>query len=1005
MCNKNFKSLVGALAVAVFFVGMIGCSGSSGSTNPAEGNGFLQVAFVAPNDVAQIVVSLHLGTDATGPLVEARALAGDTLATLFENIHADNYYVVAQAKDSGGVVIYNGAGGMYVLRDVTNVLHILLNQSSTGTQRNAAPKIDAVAVIGRTVAIGEVVADAGPGSELDGLYVAAPDENEPITFVAQVSDHDADPLDITMCIRTLPNSCGLPEGIFGAGTTTPVGDNGITWEHDVEGTYYVIVSVSDPSGSSANFNFPVYVWRGEGDLQVNFEFNTYPTIAVDVTVTEANMPDLSDVNIFLEPASSDPDGNQIVSTTWTEDCAYANLITDPTSLNAMLAPTVAEVCNVTQTACDSRGCNEVVIELNIECATLGNGFDPEVFNAEPFNECFLEAVMLYSDVTTCRWPGHCLDFPWSYEYQWDDAAVIQGYCDTIATTYEGSAISPAVTSGNGCLDEFKNDLSATRCLTSFLDAPTGAGELPSAYFWYGVSQSDCESETAGVHGTTWEDNSALTFGMSYEDLIECIPEVDDSNIISIRFVSIAGTGFFQCNDFYESMGWTETTALDSLTGLIAGDYTIETGNSCQNQYGNDPTMDVCFVPGDGNLGYGPGLDVIHYAPMGEWASANAGGLGRHWQSVICYHIQGTIYGYDEDFCGSQWPFAPSCLSYSSPVIYNQGTTILDNSPSVNGTVDSYSVIPALPLGLSINTSSGVISGTPTTVTAEAVYTVTAVNAVGSDTFDISIQVDYPAEYAQVTTCRWLGHCLDFPWSYEYQWDDTAIVQGYCDTIATAYEGAPTTPTVTTGDSCQFEDLFDPTATRCLTSFLDNPNGSGQLASAYYWYGVPQADCESATAGVHGTTWEDNSTAAFPTVYEDLTRCDPAVDDSGIKSIRYLISYGFNMCIDYYESDGWDDALIMAHIAIGALGHPDPANAVIETNNSCINEYGEDQTLDICATGDLGGGEGPAYLYGPMGAWASYNAGGLGRKWGGIICSFFGTGWFGYADDVCSGVPW
>jgi hypothetical protein len=180
--------------------------------------------------------------------------------------------------------------------------------------------------------------------------------------------------------------------MFGAGTTTPVGDNGITWEDDQEGTVYMIIEVRDPSGSSANFSFPVYVWRGEGDLQVNFEFNTYPTIAVDVTVTEANMPDLSDVNIFLESASYDPDGNPVVSTTWTEDCNYASLITDPTSLNALLAPTQVEVCNVTQTACDSRGCNEVIIELNIECTTLGNGFDPLALGAEPFNECFLAGI-------------------------------------------------------------------------------------------------------------------------------------------------------------------------------------------------------------------------------------------------------------------------------------------------------------------------------------------------------------------------------------------------------------------------------------------------------------------------------------------------------------------------------------------------------------------------------------------------------------------------------------
>ncbi|MCP4712756.1 MAG: hypothetical protein GY869_29360, partial [Planctomycetes bacterium] len=95
--------------VAVFLTGVIGCSESSG-TKTAEGTGSLQAAFVAPTDVDEIVVSLYLGTDATGPLVEERSLAGTTMATLFEDLHADNYYVVAEAKDSGDTVIYNGAG-------------------------------------------------------------------------------------------------------------------------------------------------------------------------------------------------------------------------------------------------------------------------------------------------------------------------------------------------------------------------------------------------------------------------------------------------------------------------------------------------------------------------------------------------------------------------------------------------------------------------------------------------------------------------------------------------------------------------------------------------------------------------------------------------------------------------------------------------------------------------------------------------------------------------------
>jgi uncharacterized repeat protein (TIGR01451 family) len=82
--------------------------------------------------------------------------------------------------------------------------------------------------------------------------------------------------------------------------------------------------------------------------------------------------------------------------------------------------------------------------------------------------------------------------------------------------------------------------------------------------------------------------------------------------------------------------------------------------------------------------------------------------------------------------------APSGLSYNSPNVFTVGTLIGNLTPSVSGNVISYSVLPALPSGLSLNTSTGVISGTPTVVSANATYTVT-----------LPIQVDLPLDSIQV----------------------------------------------------------------------------------------------------------------------------------------------------------------------------------------------------------------------------------------------------------------
>jgi hypothetical protein len=81
------------------------------------------------------------------------------------------------------------------------------------------------------------------------------------------------------------------------------------------------------------------------------------------------------------------------------------------------------------------------------------------------------------------------------------------------------------------------------------------------------------------------------------------------------------------------------------------------------------------------------------------------------------------------------------LSYSSPMTYNLATAITPLAPvNTGGDVVSYAVSPALPSGLSLNTVTGIISGTPTALTAAANYTVTATNSAGSASAVVNISV-------------------------------------------------------------------------------------------------------------------------------------------------------------------------------------------------------------------------------------------------------------------------
>ena len=86
------------------------------------------------------------------------------------------------------------------------------------------------------------------------------------------------------------------------------------------------------------------------------------------------------------------------------------------------------------------------------------------------------------------------------------------------------------------------------------------------------------------------------------------------------------------------------------------------------------------------------------------------------------------------------PTAPSGLSYPNPQTFVIGEAIDPLGPTVTGTVTSYSASPALPPGITLDPSSGEIAGTPTALTATAVYTITGQNSLGSTTFDLTATV-------------------------------------------------------------------------------------------------------------------------------------------------------------------------------------------------------------------------------------------------------------------------
>ncbi|MBU3661271.1 MAG: T9SS type A sorting domain-containing protein [Flavobacteriales bacterium] len=81
----------------------------------------------------------------------------------------------------------------------------------------------------------------------------------------------------------------------------------------------------------------------------------------------------------------------------------------------------------------------------------------------------------------------------------------------------------------------------------------------------------------------------------------------------------------------------------------------------------------------------------------------------------------------------------SGLTYSSPVTYCQNTLITANNPSITGT-GTITYSGSLPSGLNLNSSTGQITGTPTSASSASNYLITANNGCNSTNFNVNIAV-------------------------------------------------------------------------------------------------------------------------------------------------------------------------------------------------------------------------------------------------------------------------
>jgi len=184
------------------------------------------------------------------------------------------------------------------------------------------------------------------------------------------------------------------------------------------------------------------------------------------------------------------------------------------------------------------------------------------------------------------------------------------------------------------------------------------------------------------------------------------------------------------------------------------------------------------------------------------------------------------------------------ISYTSPQSYTQNVAITSLSPTnVGSAATSYSA-SSLPAGLSIDPVTGIISGTPTTVSSATAYTITATNAAGSGTFSLTITVNPVAPSITYS-----------PASYTFTVNTPAATSSATNTggAAATWTSSPTLPAGLAFATDSSGTIFGtPTTLSSATNYtITATNGSGSSSfvititvaniSAYDWTGAVSTD--------------------------------------------------------------------------------------------------------------------------------------------------------------------
>ncbi len=154
-----------------------------------------------------------------------------------------------------------------------------------------------------------------------------------------------------------------------------------------------------------------------------------------------------------------------------------------------------------------------------------------------------------------------------------------------------------------------------------------------------------------------------------------------------------------------------------------------------------PTYDFSSTVSGGTVSSGATV-VALFKPQTDSTTSNLLDLTGNGSTVVSQVSDANVTA-TSDFAS---PPAPAFSYTSSSITTIAGTAITSDNPiSTGGDINTYSVSPALPTGLSLDATSGSISGTPTSYSPTTTYVVTGTQASSglTTTANVTITVNKP----------------------------------------------------------------------------------------------------------------------------------------------------------------------------------------------------------------------------------------------------------------------